>query len=151
MVCKAKVHTKDNYKIRNGANERHFTFRYNNHTMSFWNMLYEYKTELSKCLWQLNEVGTIFRLKWSTVTHASPYRCGTRRCDLYLTEEYIILQGLNKSVFQINEQILYLRVAIKIISFWKLSSTEITESFSFLTHSFPMHSFSTPWKHAFMG
>ena len=80
-------------------------------------MFYEYKTELSKCLWQLNEVGTLFRLKWSIVTHASPYRCGTRRCDLHLTEEYIMLQGLNKSVFQINEQILYLRVAIKIISF----------------------------------
>ena len=32
---------------------------------------------------QFNE----FYLKWSIAAYASPYKCGTRRCDLCLTEK----------------------------------------------------------------
>ena len=37
--------------------------------------------------------GTEFNLKWNTAAYATPYRCGTRRCDLCLTEKYIIARA----------------------------------------------------------
>ena len=32
-------------------------------------------------------------LKWSIAAYASPYQCGTRRCDLSITEKYIIARA----------------------------------------------------------
>ena len=34
-----------------------------------------------------------FILKWSIAAYASPYQCGTRRCDLSITEKYIIARA----------------------------------------------------------
>ena len=54
---------------------------------------YENKTELSKHIWQLKRYGIEFNLKWSIAAYATPYRCATRRCDLCLTEKYIIARA----------------------------------------------------------
>ena len=54
---------------------------------------YEHKTEPSKHIWQLKCNGTEFNLKWSIAAYATPYRCGTRRWDLFVTEKYIIAQA----------------------------------------------------------
>ena len=37
--------------------------------------------------------GKTFTLKWSIAAYASPYWCGTRRCDLCITEKYIIVRA----------------------------------------------------------
>ena len=60
------------------------------HTNSFRNQDYENKTELSKHIRQTKRNGIEFSLKWSIAAYATPYRCGTRRCELCLTEKYII-------------------------------------------------------------
>ena len=77
---------KENY----GASEGQFKPRYNNHTQSFRNISYINDTELSKYLWTLKTNGTDYHLKWSIKSYASRYKCGTRRCDLCLTEKMII-------------------------------------------------------------
>ena len=46
-------------------------------------------TELSKYLWKLKEENVDYNLQWSIKGCASPYKCGTRKCDLYLTEKMI--------------------------------------------------------------
>ena len=78
-------------------NETHILWRidgefkyYNNHTNSFQNQDSENKTELSKHIWQLKRNRIEFNLKWSIAAYAAPYKCGTRRYDLCLTEKYII-------------------------------------------------------------
>ena len=55
-------------------------------------------SELSKHIWQLKLNGTEFNLKWSIAAYATPYRCGTRRCDLCLTEKYIIARATQNSL-----------------------------------------------------
>ena len=49
----------------------------------------------------MKDLGKAFVLKWSIAAYAPPYRCGTRRCDLCITEKYIIARAdqkhLNKS------------------------------------------------------
>ena len=70
-----------------------FKCRYNNHTNSFQNQDYKNKTELSKHIWLLKRNGTEVNLKWSIAAYASPYRCDTSRCELCLTEKYIIARA----------------------------------------------------------
>lgn len=65
--------------------------RYNNHNKSFNNRKYQSETELSSYIWNLKDKNTQFSIKWRTAATAQPYRCGSRRCDLCLTEKVIIV------------------------------------------------------------
>ena len=96
IIGEAEVHVDHDYKIYYGAVEGDFKFRCNNHTNSFRNRCYEHATELSKYIWKLKDLGKAFILKWSIAAYASPYRCGTRRCDLCITEKYIIARAGQK-------------------------------------------------------
>ena len=96
FIYKAEVHVDNNYKIYYDAVEGDFKFRYNNHTNSFRNRYYEHATELSEHIWKLKDLEKTFVLKWSIAAYASPYRCGTRRCDLCITEKYIIARADQK-------------------------------------------------------
>ena len=90
FIYKAEIHLENDYKIYCGAVEGDFKFRYNKHTKSFRNKYYEHDTELSKHIWKLKDLGKTFILKWSIAAYASPCRCGTRCCDLCITEKYVI-------------------------------------------------------------
>ena len=92
FIYKAEIHVKNDYKIYCGAVEGAFKFRYNNLTKSFRNRYYEDDTELSKYIWKLKNIERSWKnitLKWSIAAYASPHRCGTRLCDLCITEKYI--------------------------------------------------------------
>ena len=97
IVYRADVIKHNGTHIYYGASDGEFKFRYNNHTKSFRNRGYEHETELSKHIWELKDNNTEFYLKWSIAAYASPYRCGTRRCDFCLTEKYIIARAEQKN------------------------------------------------------
>ena len=61
--------------------------------MSFRNKDYEKETELSKYVWKFKEKGKDFAIKWSVAAKASPYICGSKRCDLCLTEILLIAKA----------------------------------------------------------
>ena len=44
-------------------------------------------TELLKYLWKLEEENVDCNLKQSIKAYPSPYKCGTRKCDLCLSEK----------------------------------------------------------------
>ena len=46
-----------------------------------------------KYMWQLNDKNIDFNLKWEICAFTSPYRCGTRRCVLCLTEKLSITRA----------------------------------------------------------
>ena len=93
IVYRADIIKVNETHVYYGASDGEFKYRYKNHTNSFRNQDYENKTELSKHIWQLKRNRTEFNLKWNIAMCASPYRCGTRRCDLCLTENYIIARA----------------------------------------------------------
>ena len=64
-----------------------------NDTNSFRHRHHEQDTELSKHIWKLQDIGINFKLKWCVAAYASTYRCGSRRCDLCLTEKYVIARA----------------------------------------------------------
>lgn len=54
---------------------------------------YENKTELSKFVWSLQDKGIPYSISWRIASRRQPYRCGTRRCDLCLTEKTLIARS----------------------------------------------------------
>ena len=85
FVYQAQVDSANSRKYYLGTSEEEFKTRYNNHTMSFRNKGYEKGTELSKCVWYMKDKGEDFTIKWSVAARASPYICGSKHCDLFLT------------------------------------------------------------------
>ena len=41
----------------------------------------------------MNDNRIDFHLKWEIAAFTSPYKCGTRRCDLFLTEKLFIVRA----------------------------------------------------------
>ena len=93
IVYKATVTTGNESKNYFGTSESEFKTRFYNHTKSFRNRSYENDSELSKYLWTLNDRGVGYSIKWDIASKCSPYKCGTRRCDLCLTEKTFILRS----------------------------------------------------------
>lgn len=81
-----------------GTSESEFKTRYNNHTKSFRNERYKNDTELSKVIWNLKDNNINFAIKWSIATKATPYKCGTRHCNLCLSEKVCILKSDSKEL-----------------------------------------------------
>ena len=73
-----------------GLTEGPFKERFRNHKKTFNNRKYVNDSELSKHVWSLKDSDTNFRANWSVVKRASAYACGSKKCDLCLTEKTII-------------------------------------------------------------
>ena len=98
IVYKAAVSTDGKEYVYFGAVEGEFKTRFNNHQLSFRHRTYENRSELSKFLWSLNDKGKGYSVKWDIAARAPPYRCGTRRCNLCLTEKTIIARCRHKGL-----------------------------------------------------
>ena len=98
IVYKATVSTVNKISVYYGASESEFKTRFNNHTKSFRHRKHENETEFSKYLWSLKYQKIDFDLSWSIAARASSYKCGTRRCDLCLTEKSIIVRAEPKGL-----------------------------------------------------
>ena len=91
----ALVDRLDTNKTKNfyGTCGKSFKERYNNHTAPFRNKTKEKSTELSKYIWELKDNNIDYNLKWRIATKAQPYVCGSRKCDLCLTEKLTIIKA----------------------------------------------------------
>ena len=77
-------------KIYYGLTEDTFKKRYYNHKHSFMHADKKHATELSKHMWDLRDRRMEGKIKWEIAKRSTPYRCGTRRCDLCLSEKLLI-------------------------------------------------------------
>lgn len=93
IVYKAVVTGNDTEKIYYGTSEGPFKERFTNHKKSFNNRQYQNDSELSKYLWDLSDKRLPHSVKWSIAAKTSPYKCGSRRCDLCITEKSIIVRA----------------------------------------------------------
>ena len=73
-----------------GLTEGPFKRRYYAHAMSFIDERHKHDTELSKHIWRLKDEQKAYNVEWNIVKHAKPYKCGSRRCDVCLTEKTVI-------------------------------------------------------------
>ena len=98
IVYKADVITNKDSHIYCGASDGEFKSRYNNYTNSFCHRHRQQDREFLKYIWKLQDKGINLLLKWSIIPYASTYRYGSRRCDLCLTEKYVIARAEEKSL-----------------------------------------------------
>ena len=98
IVYKATVTTNSDTHTYYGLCEGEFKSRYYNHTKSFRSRKYENETELSKFLWKLKDESKDYALSWDIAVRATPYKCGTRRCDLCLAEKVCIIRAEPKGL-----------------------------------------------------
>ena len=76
-----------------GLSEPEFKSRYANHKSSLKYPSKRNTTELSKYYWELRDKGVDkkdIKVDWRIERQAHKYKCGTRRCDLCLTETLVI-------------------------------------------------------------
>ena len=76
-----------------GLSEPPFKKRYTGHSHSFRNEELRSSTELSKFVWDLKNGGVDYSIKWKIESKCHPYRNGSRRCNLCLTEKLIIARS----------------------------------------------------------
>jgi hypothetical protein len=70
-----------------GATEPPWKERYRNHKCSFEKVYRRTESCLSKYAWKLKDEGIDANISWSVDSLSFPYRCGSRKCDLCLTEK----------------------------------------------------------------
>ena len=75
-----------------GLCDTDFKTRLNNHNSSFRHR-HLVKTSLARHVWNLKDEGKSYSIKWELHCKAAPYMCGTRRCDLCLTEKAVIARA----------------------------------------------------------
>ena len=81
-----------------GVTEPTFKTRWHDHNSSFRNEKYRHKSKLSTFVWKLKEQGKNYNLKWSILKKSTPYRVGSKRCNLCLWEKYFIIKGDNNMI-----------------------------------------------------
>ena len=97
-TCIVDVIINKDSHIYYGASDGEFKSWYNNHINLFRHRHHKQDTELSKHIWKLQDKGINLNGKWGVAAYASTYRCGLRRCDLYLTEKYVKAKANHKSL-----------------------------------------------------
>ena len=84
MIYEGRVSTENSFKLCCKS-------RFCNHAKSFRDRGNE--TELSKYIWQLKDKFKNCSIRWKIFMYATPYKCGTRHCDLCLTEKHAITRA----------------------------------------------------------
>lgn len=74
-----------------GVCEPAFKGRWSDHNSSFRQERYRAKTQLSQLVWKLKDEGKVPQVTWSILRKCSPYRAGSRHCDLCLWEKFYII------------------------------------------------------------
>ena len=70
-----------------------FKPRYSDHKSSFKYPAYKDKTELSKYVWEQKSQGAECQVSFSILQRSFPFRIGSKKCDLCLSEKLIILKN----------------------------------------------------------
>ena len=95
IIYKATVTTNDENESKEyiGSTETEFKLRYANHKTSFNNPLRKNATALSQYLWKLKTEDKPVNVKWEILHKSRPYKAGTRKCDLCISEKAAILKS----------------------------------------------------------
>ena len=107
VVYKATVSSANNpNRIYYGLTEGAFKTHFNAHKRSFRTESCRKETELSKYIWELKDKDEAHEITWTIEKAASPYKCGTRRCDVCLSEKMIIATGDPKAMLNKRAEII---------------------------------------------
>ena len=85
--------------------EKNFKERYNNPTSSFKNKSRQKSKEVSSCIWELKENRKNYTIDWLISVKVHPYICGTRKCDLCLSDKLMIAKANSASLLNKRDEL----------------------------------------------
>ena len=91
VVYKATVEYEDKTESYIGMTENTFKTRYTLHKSSLKHSKNRKQTELSNLIWSLKDDNKPYKLSWTIIDQAQPYKPGKKTCNLCLCEKYHIL------------------------------------------------------------
>ena len=106
MIYLADVTAEGKDHIYYGSTGGAFKKRFDGHSHSFRHVEKRTETELSKFIWDLKDREVPYSIKWSIVTTAHPYVCGSRKCDLCLTEKLYIARSNHERMLNSRSELL---------------------------------------------
>ena len=83
----------DNERIYIGLTEASFKERLSDHRTSFKYEQYKNKSKLSSFIWETKNKKQNFEIKWSVIRRSTPYKAGSKHCNLCLWEKFHIMTG----------------------------------------------------------
>ena len=93
LVYNATITTENDSHVYYGLCKDEFKVRYNKYTKSFSGRKYENETELSKYVWMLKDSNKDNKVVWCIIPRGHPYKSGSGRCALFLTEKSAITKA----------------------------------------------------------
>ena len=93
VVYKATVTSQNTTKCYIGSAETEIKLRLANHKHSLNDVKLRNATRLSAYIHTLKENNRPYEIKWNLEAKSKPYTCGTRKCNLCLTEKLHILRS----------------------------------------------------------
>ena len=99
IVYQATVKQENNQEEQTyvGLTENTFKTRYTEHKASFNHINKRHATTLSEHIWSLKDKNIQYNIKWKILTKAKAYNTNSKKCNLCLTEKYIITTQPSKS------------------------------------------------------
>ena len=70
-----------------------FKERLSDHRTSFNYEQYKNKSKLSSFIWETKNKKQNFEIKWSVIRRSTPYKAGSKKCNLCLWEKFHIMTG----------------------------------------------------------
>ena len=98
IIYKATVTSPQGKKEYVGLTENTFKSRFYGHTHDMKENDNNKGTTLSRHVGSLKEEKRDFSIKWEIIRQSSPYKCGTRKCDLCLCEKLEIIYNRSKNL-----------------------------------------------------
>ena len=92
VVYKATITTQTTTKTYVGSTEATFKKRYYAHKADMNKQANRNNTTLANFVWDAKDRGEEPTVTWQILRNSKSYRCGTRKCDLCLTEKLMILK-----------------------------------------------------------
>ena len=68
--------------------------------------MYDKETELSKYIWKLKDQKIKFTIKWNVEAMSIPYTCGSKCCNLCLSEKLLIAKADAKTLLNKRSEII---------------------------------------------
>ena len=104
LVYNAAVNTSTT-KNYYGTCVKRFKERYNNPTSSFKNKSRQKSKEVSSCIWELKENRKNYTTDWLISVKVHLYICGTRKCDLCLSDKLMIAKANSASLLNKRDEL----------------------------------------------
>ena len=103
-IYKAEVKSNEGMCMYIGSTEGTFKQRMYGHKSDMKSDKNKNKTTLTRYMWDLKERGVDAEIEWKILKKCKKYKCGSKKCDVCLSEKLEILKAARKGEKMLNKR-----------------------------------------------